>query len=84
MQVEQCDNAIASRIKTALEQGEGASNAIHLAAQIAATHRIAERERCARIVEDYPSPMDDLPMVMALRGIAGTIRNEIERTDNAS
>jgi hypothetical protein len=36
MQIEKCDIAIASRIKTALEQCEGASNAIHLAAQIAA------------------------------------------------
>jgi hypothetical protein len=53
MKIEQCDIAIASRIKTALEQSEGASNEIHIAARIVASHRIAERERCAGIADDH-------------------------------
>jgi hypothetical protein len=76
MKIEQSDIAIASRIKTALEQGAGASNVIHIAAQIAASHRIAERDRCAGIVGLYlmSEHGDDLVKI---------IRNETEGTDNA-
>jgi hypothetical protein len=46
----------------------------------AAEHRgaLAERERCAVIVENYPSPMNDLPMALAMRSVAQAIRDAKE------
>jgi hypothetical protein len=36
--------------------------------------RDAAIEECASKVEDYPSPLDDLPMAMAMRNVAAAIR----------
>jgi len=31
-------------------------------------------ERCAQVAENYPSPLNDLPMALAMRDVATTIR----------
>ena len=36
----------------------------------------AQKERDAAIAEGYPSPLDDLPMVYAIRHIAQAIRSQ--------
>ena len=37
-------------------------------------------EECASKVEDYPSPLDDLPMAMAMRNVAAAIRRLKEQS----
>ena len=40
-------------------------------------------EECARVAEGYPSPLDDLPMAMAVRGISTAIRALLKDTPDA-
>lgn len=35
---------------------------------------LAAIEECARMVEEYPSPLNDLPMALAMRDVAAAIR----------
>jgi hypothetical protein len=42
--------------------------------------REAAIEECASKVEDYPSPLDDLPMAIAMRNVAAAIRRLKEQS----
>ena len=49
--------------------------------QIAAQEREAVIEQCAVVVENYPSPMNDLPMALAMRSVASAIRALKDQTN---
>lgn len=45
-----------------------------ISARLAAARNEA-REQCAAWVENYPSPLDDLPMALTIRDLATGLRN---------